>query len=157
MVSAGLIDSHVHVYEHCTPLGVAPDTYGVQRGVTTVVDVEDYGALLEEIKANGGEEAQTTLGFRKKMAQIAYARTGAYDAAVSTWMAGAIGETTPRRRVFAGELKQTMRYGENPHQKAAFYTDGSNRPGVAVAEQWPCGRAVAVAKPLPWPSAPIFL
>ncbi|MGR3366293.1 MAG: bifunctional phosphoribosylaminoimidazolecarboxamide formyltransferase/IMP cyclohydrolase [Sagittula sp.] len=103
--------------------------------VTTVVDVEDYGALLEEIKANGGEEAQTTLGFRKKMAQIAYARTGAYDAAVSTWMAGAIGETTPRRRVFAGELKQTMRYGENPHQKAAFYVDGTNRPGVAVAEQ----------------------
>jgi phosphoribosylaminoimidazolecarboxamide formyltransferase/IMP cyclohydrolase len=103
--------------------------------VTTVVDVEDYGPLLEEIKANGGDEAQTSYGFRQKMAQIAYARTGAYDAAVSTWMADAIGEPTPRRRVFAGTLKQPMRYGENPHQRAAFYADGSNRPGIAMAEQ----------------------
>jgi phosphoribosylaminoimidazolecarboxamide formyltransferase/IMP cyclohydrolase len=100
--------------------------------VSTVVDVEDYDALLAELDANDG---QTTLAFRKKLAQIAYARTGAYDAAVSTWMANAIGEETPRRRVFAGSLAQTLRYGENPHQGAAFYHDGSARPGVAVAEQ----------------------
>lgn len=100
--------------------------------VTTVVDVEDYSALLAELDANDG---QTTYAFRQKLAQIAYARTGAYDAAVSTWMANAIGEETPRRRVFAGEIKQTLRYGENSHQKAAFYTDGSARPGVATAEQ----------------------
>ncbi len=50
-------------------------------------------------------------------------------------MAGAIGETAPRRRSFAGTIKQTLRYGENPHQDAAFYTDGSNRPGVATAVQ----------------------
>ena len=56
-------------------------------------------------------------------------------AAVSTWMAGAIGEAAPRRRVFAGQLSQSLRYGENPHQSAAFYTDGSNRPGVATAKQ----------------------
>jgi phosphoribosylaminoimidazolecarboxamide formyltransferase/IMP cyclohydrolase len=101
--------------------------------VTTVVDVEDYDALLAELDANDG---QTTLSFRQRMAQIAYARTGAYDAAVSTWMAGAIGDTKPRRRVFAGTLAQSLRYGENPHQEASFYTDGSNRPGIAVAEQW---------------------
>jgi len=100
--------------------------------VSTVVDVEDYGALLEELDQNDG---QTTLAFRQRLAQIAYARTGAYDAAVSTWMAGAIGVNTPRRRVFAGTLAQTLRYGENPHQDAAFYHDGSARPGVAVAEQ----------------------
>jgi phosphoribosylaminoimidazolecarboxamide formyltransferase/IMP cyclohydrolase len=100
--------------------------------VTTVVDVEDYGPLVEELKANNG---QTTLAFRKRHAQIAYARTGAYDAAVSTWMASAIDEPTPRRRVFAGTLAQTLRYGENPHQSAAFYTDGSARPGVATAQQ----------------------
>ena len=70
------------------------------------------------------------------MAQIAYARTAAYDAAVSTWMASAIGEPTPRRRAFAGTLVQPLRYGENPHQSAAFYTDGSARPGVATARQW---------------------
>jgi phosphoribosylaminoimidazolecarboxamide formyltransferase/IMP cyclohydrolase len=51
-------------------------------------------------------------------------------------MAGAIGETTPRHRAFAGTLAQTLRYGENPHQSAAFYVDGSNRPGVATARQW---------------------
>ncbi|MBN7784756.1 bifunctional phosphoribosylaminoimidazolecarboxamide formyltransferase/IMP cyclohydrolase [Ponticoccus gilvus] len=100
--------------------------------VTTIVDVEDYDALLAELQANGG---QTSYAFRQRHAQIAYARTGAYDAAVSTWMAGAIGETTPRRRVFAGTLKQGLRYGENPHQQAAFYTDGSDRAGIATATQ----------------------
>ena len=100
--------------------------------VTTVVDVEDYEELLGELAANDG---QTTYAFRQKMAQRAYARTGAYDAAVSTWMADALGETTPRRRVVAGELAQSLRYGENPHQSAAFYVDGTNRPGVASAIQ----------------------
>ncbi|GAB4263171.1 MAG: bifunctional phosphoribosylaminoimidazolecarboxamide formyltransferase/IMP cyclohydrolase [Pararhodobacter sp.] len=100
--------------------------------VSVVTDPEDYAALLNEMDAHGG---QTTLAFRQRLAQTAYARTGAYDAAVSTWMASAIGQTTPRRRVFAGTLAQTLRYGENPHQTAAFYTDGSGRPGVATAVQ----------------------
>ncbi|SLN68270.1 Bifunctional purine biosynthesis protein PurH [Aquimixticola soesokkakensis] len=100
--------------------------------VTTVVDVEDYAALLGELDANDG---QTSYAFRQKFAQTAYARTAAYDAAVSNWMAAAIGEAAPRRRAFAGELAQTLRYGENPHQSAAFYTDGSKRPGVATATQ----------------------
>ena len=100
--------------------------------VTTVVDVEDYDALIAELDANDG---QTSYAFRQRLAQIAYARTGAYDAAVSTWMAGALGEEAPRRRAFAGTIKQTLRYGENPHQNAAFYTDGSDRPGVATAAQ----------------------
>ncbi|RFP90921.1 bifunctional phosphoribosylaminoimidazolecarboxamide formyltransferase/IMP cyclohydrolase PurH [Rhodobacteraceae bacterium 63075] len=100
--------------------------------VTTIVDVEDYDALLAELEAHDG---QTSYAFRQRQAQIAYARTGAYDAAVSTWMASAIGEETPRRRVFAGTLAQGLRYGENPHQGAAFYTSGSARPGVATATQ----------------------
>jgi len=101
--------------------------------VGVVTDVEDYAAVLGEMDANGG---QTTLAFRQTLAQRAYARTAAYDAAVSTWMAGAIGGAAPRRRAFAGTLAQTLRYGENPHQSAAFYTDGSNRAGVATARQW---------------------
>ncbi|HEY0213824.1 MAG TPA: bifunctional phosphoribosylaminoimidazolecarboxamide formyltransferase/IMP cyclohydrolase [Paenirhodobacter sp.] len=101
--------------------------------VTTIVDVADYTALLAELDANDGA---TGYAFRQRQAQIAYARTAAYDAAVSTWMAQAIGEAAPRRRAFAGTLAQTLRYGENPHQKAAFYLDGSNRPGVATAKQW---------------------
>jgi len=100
--------------------------------VSVVTDVEDYAALTDELSANDGA---TTLSFRKTLAQNAYARTAAYDAAVSTWMAAAIDQPTPRRRVFAGELAQTLRYGENPHQSAAFYTDGTARPGVATATQ----------------------
>jgi phosphoribosylaminoimidazolecarboxamide formyltransferase/IMP cyclohydrolase len=101
--------------------------------VAVVVDVQDYPAVLAEMDAHG---TQTSLPFRQRQAQIAYARTAAYDAAVSTWMAGAIGEVVPRRRAFAGTLAQSLRYGENPHQKAAFYVDGSGRPGVATARQW---------------------
>ncbi|MCR8724885.1 bifunctional phosphoribosylaminoimidazolecarboxamide formyltransferase/IMP cyclohydrolase [Frigidibacter sp. ROC022] len=100
--------------------------------VNVVVDVEDYGPLLDEMAAH---EGATTRAFRQRLAQVAYARTAAYDAAVSTWMAAAIDVRTPKRRAFAGTLAQTLRYGENPHQAAAFYTDGSARPGVATARQ----------------------
>ncbi|QBY02196.1 bifunctional phosphoribosylaminoimidazolecarboxamide formyltransferase/IMP cyclohydrolase [Rhodophyticola sp. CCM32] len=100
--------------------------------VTVVVDTEDYTPLLAELQEHDGA---TPLAFRQMMAQKAYARTAAYDAAVSTWMAGAVGNATPYRRAFAGTLAQPMRYGENPHQEAAFYTDGSDRPGVATAMQ----------------------
>jgi len=100
--------------------------------VNVVVDVEDYPALLAELDAQDGH---TRRAFRQRLAQSAYARTAAYDAAVSTWMADAIEEPAPRRRAFAGTLAQTLRYGENPHQAAAFYTDGSDRPGVATARQ----------------------
>ena len=100
--------------------------------VTVIVDPQDYTALLEEMRETHGG---TRLTFRKWAAQTAYARTAAYDTAVSTWMAGTQGMTAPRRRCFAGTLAQTLRYGENPHQSAAFYTDGTNRPGVATATQ----------------------
>ena len=101
--------------------------------VTVMTDVADYDGLLAELAANDG---QTRLGFRKSMAQRAFARTAVYDAAVSNWMAGAIGEVIPPARAFGGTLAQGLRYGENPHQAAAFYTDGSARPGVATARQW---------------------
>ncbi|MBW8708930.1 MAG: bifunctional phosphoribosylaminoimidazolecarboxamide formyltransferase/IMP cyclohydrolase [Alphaproteobacteria bacterium] len=104
--------------------------------VTVVVDVEDYSVVLDEMKANGGG---TTLALRKKLAQRAFARTGAYDAAVSGWFAGELAKDgdkePPRRRAFGGLLRQGLRYGENPHQEAAFYVDGSQRPGVATARQ----------------------
>jgi phosphoribosylaminoimidazolecarboxamide formyltransferase/IMP cyclohydrolase len=100
--------------------------------VNVVVDVEDYQPLLDELEANDG---RTSYAFRQRLALNAYARTGAYDAAVSAWMADTLGETAPRRRVFAGTLAQTLRYGENPHQGAAFYTDGTARAGISTAEQ----------------------
>ncbi|SFR36705.1 bifunctional phosphoribosylaminoimidazolecarboxamide formyltransferase/IMP cyclohydrolase [Litoreibacter janthinus] len=99
--------------------------------VNVVTDVQDYDAVLTEMGAQNGA---TSYAFRQRLALTAYSRTAAYDTAVSGWMAGALGET-PRRKSFAGTLAQTLRYGENPHQQAAFYTDGSARPGVATAQQ----------------------
>lgn len=101
--------------------------------VTVVTDPADYTGLLDQMKAHDGA---TTLAFRQKQALTAYSRTAAYDTAVSTWLAGEIKEPTPRYRSFAGKLAQPLRYGENPHQGAAFYVDGSRRPGVATARQW---------------------
>ncbi|HEX3809840.1 MAG TPA: bifunctional phosphoribosylaminoimidazolecarboxamide formyltransferase/IMP cyclohydrolase [Rhizomicrobium sp.] len=104
--------------------------------VTVVVDTEDYADVLAEMDANKGA---TTLKLRRKLAQIAYARTAAYDAAVSNWFAGELAKDgdkhPPRRRAFAGQLRQPLRYGENPHQEAAFYVTGEKRFGVANAEQ----------------------
>ena len=100
--------------------------------VTVVTDVEDYGPLIAEMERTGGATGRE---FRRACALTAFGRTAAYDAAVSGWLAGALGEATPRRRSFAGTLAQPLRYGENPHQGAAFYRDGSARPGVATARQ----------------------
>ena len=101
--------------------------------VGVIVDVQDYDALLAEMNDH---DDRISMHFRQRLAQTAYARTAAYDAAVSNWMAGAIGETVPRRRAFGGMLAQGLRYGENPHQSAAFYATGDARPGVATAQQW---------------------
>ncbi|MEO0487435.1 MAG: bifunctional phosphoribosylaminoimidazolecarboxamide formyltransferase/IMP cyclohydrolase [Pseudomonadota bacterium] len=99
--------------------------------VSVITDVEDYAPLLAELEANGGA---TGYAFRQGLALNAYARTAAYDAAVSGWMAQALA-TRARRYAVAGTLSQEMRYGENPHQAAAFYTDGSARTGVGTAVQ----------------------
>jgi phosphoribosylaminoimidazolecarboxamide formyltransferase/IMP cyclohydrolase len=90
--------------------------------------------LLEvqaEIEAQGG----TTLALRRRFAASAYARTAAYDAAISGWFAGQLGQDFPPRLAFAGVLQQTLRYGENPHQNAGFYLDGTARRGIATAIQ----------------------
>ena len=103
------------------------------RFVTVVTDPMDYDCLLAQLKQNDGA---TTMAYRQKLALTAYAKTAAYDTAVSTWLASEIKEPAPRYRSFAGKLAQTLRYGENPHQAAAFYVDSSRRPGVATARQW---------------------
>jgi phosphoribosylaminoimidazolecarboxamide formyltransferase/IMP cyclohydrolase len=100
--------------------------------VTVVVDPEDYARVLDAMRRNGGA---TTLDLRKALAAKAYARTAAYDAAIAAWFAETLGETAPAWRTFGGRLAQTLRYGENPHQSAAFYLSGERRPGVATAVQ----------------------
>src|SRR5262245_17293915 len=98
--------------------------------VTVVVDHTDYAAVIAEMKAHQGA---TTLALRRTLAAKAYARTAAYDSAIANWFARQQGETFPERLTLSAERVQTLRYGENPHQQAAFYSDGSKRPGVATA------------------------
>ena len=100
--------------------------------VAVIVDVADYAALRQEMAEHGGG---TSLNFRRAMAQKAYARTAAYDAAISNWLAREISETQPVWRAFGGKLAHPLRYGENPHQGAAFYLTPEARPGVASARQ----------------------
>jgi phosphoribosylaminoimidazolecarboxamide formyltransferase/IMP cyclohydrolase len=100
--------------------------------VAVVVDVSDYSVITEALAANDGA---TSLELRKKLAQKAYARTAAYDAAISNWFANAIAETTPAYRAIGGSLAEAMRYGENPHQSAGFYRTPEQRFGVATAKQ----------------------
>ncbi|HEV7455542.1 MAG TPA: bifunctional phosphoribosylaminoimidazolecarboxamide formyltransferase/IMP cyclohydrolase [Roseococcus sp.] len=87
--------------------------------------------VTEELATQGG----TSLALRRELAAAAYARTASYDAAISAWFAGQVGQEFPPRLAFAGQLAQTLRYGENPHQRAGFYLDGTGRPGIATARQ----------------------
>lgn len=100
--------------------------------VTTVVDPADYATVITALDAHGG---QSPIAVRKKLAQKAFARTAAYDAAVSNWMADQLDEAAPDYRAIGGKLNEVMRYGENPHQAAGFYVTGEKRPGVATARQ----------------------
>ena len=100
--------------------------------VAVVVESEDYATLLAELSASGGS---TTLKLRKKLAAKAYARTASYDAAISNWFAKELDDSAPSFRAFGGKLAEALRYGENPHQSAAFYRAPEQRAGVATARQ----------------------
>jgi phosphoribosylaminoimidazolecarboxamide formyltransferase/IMP cyclohydrolase len=99
--------------------------------VVVLTEPAQFAEVQAELEAEGG----TRLATRRRLAAAAYARTAAYDAAISGWFAGQLGEEFPPRLALAGVLRQGLRYGENPHQQAAFYTDGSARPGIATARQ----------------------
>ena len=100
--------------------------------VTVVVDASDYAVVLAELAQHGGA---TTLALRRKLAAKAYARTGSYDAAISNWFAAELADPAPAFRAIGGRLIEPLRYGENPHQSAAFYRTSERRPGVATARQ----------------------
>ncbi|MDZ4371929.1 MAG: bifunctional phosphoribosylaminoimidazolecarboxamide formyltransferase/IMP cyclohydrolase [Phenylobacterium sp.] len=99
--------------------------------VAVCTEAADMAEVLAEL-ADGGA---TSLTLRKRLAARAYARTAAYDSAISTWFASVLDDGAPARKAIAGELVQTMRYGENPHQAAAFYRFPNPRVGVATATQ----------------------
>ena len=92
---------------------------------------EDMAQVLAEL-AEGGA---TSLALRKQLAARAYARTATYDSSIASWFAAELGEFAPARFSIGGQLAQTMRYGENPHQDAAFYRFPNPPVGVATAIQ----------------------
>ena len=101
-------------------------------GVAVVTDPADYESVLADLAANNGA---SSAALRRRLTALAFARTAAYDSAIAQWLAEQSGETFPATLSVAGQLKQRLRYGENPHQQAALYVGGAPRPGVASAEQ----------------------
>jgi phosphoribosylaminoimidazolecarboxamide formyltransferase/IMP cyclohydrolase len=100
--------------------------------VAVLVDAADYDALISELKTHNG---MTTLTLRRQFATKAFARTAAYDAAIANWFAKQLDDVAPDYRAFGGRLIEKLRYGENPHQAAAFYRTPDLRFGVATARK----------------------
>ncbi len=103
-----------------------------QQYVTVIVDANDYEGVLAELKDAG----QTTLQTRRRLAAKVFRHTAAYDSYISNYLSAELGEEFPEQMTLTYELKQTLRYGENPHQKAAFYQKRlASDFSVAYAEQ----------------------
>jgi len=100
--------------------------------VAVVTEPADYARILDALAENDGA---LPYSLRQELAAKAFARTAAYDAAISGWFAETLKVDAPDFRAVGGRLKEVMRYGENPHQKAGFYVTGESRPGVATATQ----------------------
>jgi phosphoribosylaminoimidazolecarboxamide formyltransferase/IMP cyclohydrolase len=98
--------------------------------VAVVTDPSDYPALLAALKEGG-----ISRPLRTRLAAKAFARTAAYDAAIAAWYAKVRGDKFPERLVVAGRLRETLRYGENPHQPAALYLNDEPGPSIARARQ----------------------
>ena len=100
--------------------------------VTVVVEPTDYEKVLGEMAQHDG---MVSLELRQKLAAKAYALTATYDAAISNWFAETLHDVAPDYRAFGGKLVEVLRYGENPHQSAAFYRSPGKRFGVVTARQ----------------------
>ena len=99
--------------------------------VTVLCDPADYSDVADAVTTYGG----TDLTLRRQLAAKCFARIAAYDSVISSWMATSLGEDLPSNTSTAGHNIVDLRYGENPHQKAALYNSGENRPGVSSALQ----------------------
>lgn len=97
------------------------------HAVAVVTDPSDYSELLDELASLGG----TSGSFRRRLAAKAFARTSAYDAAIAGYLSP--GDALPERLAIALRRAEMLRYGENPHQQAAVYRDGTDAGGVLAA------------------------
>ncbi|WP_019960502.1 bifunctional phosphoribosylaminoimidazolecarboxamide formyltransferase/IMP cyclohydrolase [Woodsholea maritima] len=101
--------------------------------VAVCVDGEDLDAVLDAMDAH---EGKTPFALRQRLAAKAIGRTAAYDAAISSYLHGALGDDSAAPYfAVGGKLLEPLRYGENPHQRAALYASAERRPGLAHARQ----------------------
>ena len=103
-----------------------------QGGVGVLTDPEDYAPVLDELKSGGALSYKTRFALAKK----AFTHTARYDSAIANWLTSLDEENKPgvfpERLQLAFDKVETLRYGENPHQQAAFYREATGVPGSAV-------------------------
>ncbi len=87
--------------------------------ITVVTKPEQYKELMKELNAN---KSKTTLKFRQKMSEIAFSETSYYDGLISNYFNSLSKNLFPKKKIFFGNLIEKLRYGENPHQEAAIYS-----------------------------------
>ena len=92
------------------------------KDVTVITSLDQYSELIKELKKNKGS---TTLNFREKLSRIAFTETAYYDSIISNYFNKVSNTNFPKKKVFYGNLIETLRYGENPHQKSALYSKNS--------------------------------
>ena len=102
------------------------------ESVGVIVDPDDYDEIINEINDNDLSLTKETL---QKLAFKAFARTAAYDSTISNWLSNELDMPLNKYKSIGGIEHQNLRYGENPHQKATFYNDGSNVCGLITADQ----------------------
>ena len=108
-------------------------------GVAVLVDPGDYDHALSLLK-----DGAMSLDERRRLAAKAYAHTAAYDTAITSYLTGSLGDTAlGATHLYAGRLVDTMRYGENPHQEAAFYADQRVLPGTLAGAKQLNGKALS--------------
>ncbi len=100
--------------------------------VTVIVDPADYDHVASELE---NAARQTSITTRRRLAAKAFARTASYDAAISQWLGDNTGDQFGSYFAMGGNKRQALRYGENPHQQAAFYTAAGKGFGIAAARQ----------------------
>jgi len=101
------------------------------QDVMVVVDPADYSPIIEKLQ----EGKEVDLDFKKKLAAKVFSHTASYDTYISNYFAKQLGEEFPDKLSLTYEKVQDLRYGENPHQKAAFYRDALSKQGLAQAKQ----------------------
>ena len=101
-------------------------------GVAVVVDPEDYETVLETLKTE-----DMSIEYRRGLAAKAYAHTASYDTAITRYLSASLNEDILGERfLYSGGVSERLRYGENPHQDAAFYSDqGAQKGSLALAQQ----------------------